>query len=141
MLWCWIIGSRLGRHDSGPIEDSGEITGTFTEQEATDMALILEAGALPASITYLEESTVGPSLGADSIRHGMQASLTSLIVVLIFMVIYYRSAGVNAVIALLLNLLILLAALAYFGGSADAARNRGRDFDHRHGRGFQRADF
>ncbi len=78
------------------------------------MALILEAGALPASITYLEERTVGPSLGADSIRHGVQASLTSLIVVLIFMVVYYRSAGINAVIALLLNLLILLAALAYF---------------------------
>ncbi len=78
------------------------------------MALILEAGALPASITYLAERTVGPSLGADSIRHGMHASLTSLIVVLIFMVVYYRSAGANAVIALLLNLLILLAALAYF---------------------------
>ncbi len=98
----------------GRIDDSGQITGTFTEEEATDMALILEAGALPASITYLEERTVGPSLGADSIRHGIQASLTSLIVVLIFMVIYYRSAGINAVIALLLNLLILLAALAYF---------------------------
>jgi preprotein translocase subunit SecD len=96
------------------IEDSGVIQGTFTEQEATDLALVLEAGALPASITYLEERTVGPSLGADSIRHGIQASLTSLIVVLIFMVIYYRSAGINAVIALLLNLLILLAALAYF---------------------------
>jgi preprotein translocase subunit SecD len=98
----------------GKIEDSGQITGTFTEQEATDLALVLEAGALPASITYLEERTVGPSLGADSIRHGIQASLTSLIVVLIFMVVYYRSAGINAVIALLLNLLILLAALAYF---------------------------
>jgi preprotein translocase subunit SecD len=99
---------------NGRFEDSFEIEGTFTEQEATDMSLILEAGALPASITYLEERTVGPSLGADSIRHGVQASLTSLIVVLIFMVVYYRSAGVNAVIALLLNLLILLAALAYF---------------------------
>jgi preprotein translocase subunit SecD len=99
---------------NGKIEDQGVIEGTFTEQEATDLALVLEAGALPASITYLEERTVGPSLGADSIRHGIQASLTSLIVVLIFMVVYYRSAGVNAVIALLLNLLILLAALAYF---------------------------
>ena len=99
---------------NGKIEDQGVIEGTFTEQEATDLALILEAGALPASITYLEERTVGPSLGADSIRHGVYASLTSLIVVMIFMVIYYRSAGVNAVIALILNLLILLAALAYF---------------------------
>ena len=99
---------------NGRIEDSGQITGSFTQDEASDLALILEAGALPASITYIEERTVGPSLGADSIRHGMYASLTSLIVVLIFMVVYYRSAGVNAVIALLLNLLILLAALAYF---------------------------
>jgi preprotein translocase subunit SecD len=99
---------------NGKIEDQGVIEGTFTEQEATDLALVLEAGALPASISYLEERTVGPSLGADSIRHGIQASLTSLIVVLIFMVVYYRSSGINAVIALLLNLLILLAALAYF---------------------------
>jgi len=99
---------------NGRIEDSGQITGSFTQDEASDLALILEAGALPASITYIEERTVGPSLGADSIHHGMYASLTSLIVVLIFMVFYYRSAGVNAVIALLLNLLILLAALAYF---------------------------
>jgi preprotein translocase subunit SecD len=98
----------------GRIDDQGEIEGSFTEQEANDLALVLRAGALPASIKYLEERTVGPSLGADSIRHGMQASLTSLVVVLIFMVVYYRSAGVNAVIALLLNLVILLAALAYF---------------------------
>jgi preprotein translocase subunit SecD len=98
----------------GRIEDSGELEGSYTEQQANDEALILRAGALPASIKYLEESTVGASLGADSIRHGYQASITSLIVVLIFMVVYYRSAGVNAVVALLLNLVILLAALAYF---------------------------
>jgi len=97
------------------IEDSGRITGRFGQQEANDLALVLRAGALPASIRYLEERTVGPSLGADSIRHGMQASVVSLLVVLIFMVVYYRLSGVNAVIALLLNLVILLAALAYFG--------------------------
>jgi len=97
------------------IEDSGRITGRFGQQEANDLALVLRAGALPASIKYLEERTVGPSLGADSIRHGVQASVVSLLVVLIFMVIYYRLSGVNAVIALLLNLVILLAALAYFG--------------------------
>jgi preprotein translocase subunit SecD len=96
------------------IEDQGMIEGTFTESEANDLALVLRAGALPASIHYEEERTVGPSLGADSIRHGWQASVTSLIVVLIFMVVYYRQAGINAVVALLLNLLILLAALAYF---------------------------
>jgi len=97
------------------IEDSGRITGRFGQQEAHDLALILRAGALPASIKYLEERTVGPSLGADSIRHGFQASVVSLLVVMMFMVFYYRISGVNAVVALILNLVILLAALAYFG--------------------------
>jgi preprotein translocase subunit SecD len=96
------------------MEDSARIEGSFSEQEANDLALVLRAGALPASIHYEEERTVGPSLGADSIRHGIQASITSLMVVLVFMVVYYRLSGVNAVVALLLNLIILLAALAYF---------------------------
>jgi preprotein translocase subunit SecD len=97
------------------IDDSGRITGQFGQQEAHDLALVLRAGALPASIKYLEERTVGPSLGADSIRHGFEASVVSLLVVMIFMVFYYRISGVNAVVALILNLIILLAALAYFG--------------------------
>ncbi len=97
------------------IEDSGRITGTFSQESAHDLALVLRAGALPASIKYLEERTVGPSLGADSIRHGVQASILSLLVVMIFMVIYYRLSGVNAVLALIFNLVILLAALAMFG--------------------------
>jgi preprotein translocase subunit SecD len=97
----------------GQITDSGTITGQFTLQGADDLALVLRSGALPASIKYLEERTVGPSLGADSIRQGVRASLVSLIAVMIFMLIYYRLSGVNAVLALFLNLLILLAALAY----------------------------
>jgi preprotein translocase subunit SecD len=97
------------------IEDSGRITGRFLQQDAHDLALVLRAGALPASIKYLEERTVGPSLGADSIRHGLQASIVSLLVVMIFMVFYYRVSGVNAVVALILNLIILMAFLAYFG--------------------------
>jgi len=97
------------------IDDSGVIEGTFGEQESNDLALVLRSGALPASIKYLEERTVGPSLGADSIRHGVQASIVSLLVVLIFMVVYYRLSGVNAVVALILNLIILLACLSYFG--------------------------
>ncbi|HJY87378.1 MAG TPA: protein translocase subunit SecD [Candidatus Acidoferrales bacterium] len=97
------------------IDDSGRITGQFGQQEAHDLALVLRAGALPASIKYLEERTVGPSLGADSIRHGFEASVVSLLVVMVFMVFYYRLSGVNAVVALILNLIILLAALAYFG--------------------------
>ena len=108
------------RVDSAPvinsrIDDSGVIEGRFGQQEAHDLALELRSGALPASIKYLEERTVGPSLGADSIRHGLQASLVSLVVVMLFMVVYYRVSGVNAVVALVLNLVILLAALAYFG--------------------------
>ncbi len=100
---------------NGRIEDTGVIEGQFGEQEANDLGLVLRSGALPASIKYLEERTVGPSLGADSIRHGVQASIVSLVVVMIFMVVYYRLSGVNAVVALILNLIILLAALAYFG--------------------------
>ena len=97
------------------ITDSGVIEGNFTQESAHDLALVLRAGALPASIKYLEERTVGPSLGADSIRHGVQASVLSLVVVMIFMLVYYRISGANAVLALILNLVILLAALAAFG--------------------------
>jgi preprotein translocase subunit SecD len=99
----------------GRIDDSGEISGSFTQDSAQDLALVLRSGALPASIKYLEERTVGPSLGADSIRHGVQASVLSLLVVMIFMLVYYRLSGANAVVALILNLIILLAALAMFG--------------------------
>src|SRR5579862_6201747 len=95
----------------GRIDDTGVIEGNFSQ----DSALDLRAGALPASIKYLEERTVGPSLGADSIRHGVQASVLSLIVVMLFMLVYYRLSGANAVVALILNLVILLAALAAFG--------------------------
>jgi preprotein translocase subunit SecD len=97
------------------IDDSGVIEGNFSEDSAHDLALVLRAGALPASIKYLEERTVGPSLGADSIRHGVQASILSLVVVMIFMLVYYRLSGANAVLALVLNLVILMAALAAFG--------------------------
>jgi preprotein translocase subunit SecD len=97
------------------IEDQGEITGNFSEDSAKDLALVLKAGALPASIKYLEERTVGPSLGADSIREGVRASIGSIIVVMIFLLIYYRLSGVNAVVALTLNLVILIAFMAYAG--------------------------
>ena len=100
---------------NGRIDDSGMIEGSFSQQSAHDLALVLRAGALPASIKYLEERTVGPSLGADSIRHGVQASVLSLLVVMIFMLIYYRMSGGNAVLALILNLIILLAVMALFG--------------------------
>ena len=97
------------------IEDSGVIEGQFSQDSAQDLALVLRAGALPASIKYLEERTVGPSLGADSIRQGVRASIGSMIVVMIFLVFYYRLSGVNAVVALVLNLVILVAFMAYAG--------------------------
>jgi preprotein translocase subunit SecD len=97
------------------IDDQGFIEGNFSQDSAHDLALVLRAGALPASIKYLEERTVGPSLGADSIRHGVQASILSLLVVMMFMLFYYRLSGGNAVLALVLNLVILLAVLAAFG--------------------------
>jgi preprotein translocase subunit SecD len=100
---------------NGRIDDSGIIEGNFSQESAHDLALVLRAGALPASIKYLEERTVGPSLGADSIRHGVQASVLSLLVVMAFMLFYYRISGGNAVLALILNLVILLAVLALAG--------------------------
>src|SRR5262249_1587890 len=100
---------------NGRIEDQGLIEGSFSQSSAHDLALVLRAGALPASVKYLEERTVGASLGADSIRHGVQASVLSLLVVMIFMAFYYRLSGWNAILALILNLLSLLTALAMFG--------------------------
>ncbi|MEJ7624735.1 MAG: protein translocase subunit SecD [Pyrinomonadaceae bacterium] len=93
------------------IFDSGQISGRFTKSSADDLALTLKSGALPAKIEFQEERTVGPSLGADSIRAGVQAALGGLVFIIIFMLFYYRGAGVNAVIALLLNMLLTLAAL------------------------------
>ena len=97
------------------IKDQGEIEGGFTEESAKDLALTLRSGALPAGIKYLEERTVGPSLGADSIREGVRAAIVGMVAVLAFMLIYYRWAGVNADIALILNLIILLGFMGYFG--------------------------
>ncbi len=98
----------------GQITDSGEISGRFTEQSAKDLALTLRSGALPAKIEYLEERTVGPSLGADSIRSGVTASVAGLAFVMLFMLFYYRGSGVNAVLALLLNMIFTVAALVVF---------------------------
>jgi preprotein translocase subunit SecD len=100
---------------NGKITDSGMIEGTFGKEEATNLALVLRAGSLPASIRYLEERTVGPSLGADSIRKGFTASVVSLFIVMAFMLLYYRMAGINANLGLMLNLVILLSVMAYFG--------------------------
>jgi preprotein translocase subunit SecD len=93
------------------------ITGQFTVEEARDLAIVLRAGALPAPVTVLEERTVGPSLGADSIRQGLIAIAASAAIVFVFMVFYYRLSGLIADVALGLNLLILFACMAAFGAT------------------------
>ena len=96
------------------IRDQGSISGgRMTEQQAKDLSMVLRSGALPASIKYLQEETVGPSLGADSIRSGVRAAVIGMIAVLIFMLIYYRGAGINADVALIMNLIILLGFLGW----------------------------
>jgi preprotein translocase subunit SecD len=97
------------------ISDSGRITGAFGQQEASDLALVLRAGSLPAGIVYLEERSVGPSLGADSIQQGLRAGLVGLVAVTLVMLLYYRKSGINATVALVLNAIILIGCLAYFG--------------------------
>jgi preprotein translocase subunit SecD len=99
------------------IPGDGRIEGNFTIEQAEDLALKLRAGALPATITYLEERTVGPSLGHDSVVRGVRAAVAGLIVVMIFMLVYYRLSGLNANVALILNLIILLGVMAYFGAT------------------------
>jgi preprotein translocase subunit SecD len=96
------------------ISDSGIIQGRFTIKEAEDLVVILKAGALPAGIKYLEERTVGPALGSDSVRQGLMAGLVAILSVMIFMVIYYRISGLNAIAALVLNVILLFGALGYF---------------------------
>src|SRR5947209_2639739 len=100
-----------------PIHDQGIIKGRFTEQEVKDQAMILRSGALPAGIKYLEERTVGPSLGSDSIRAGVRASIIGMSAVLIFMLVYYRAAGINADLALILNFVILMGFLGFVGAT------------------------
>jgi len=95
------------------ITDEGRITGTFTAQEVNDIVLLLKSGALPARLTYLEERTVGPTLGRDSIRAGLVASLVGLGLVALFMLVYYKAAGINAIVSVVLNLVILLGFMAY----------------------------
>jgi preprotein translocase subunit SecD len=99
------------------IDNSGRIEGNFTQQQAEDLGLVLRSGALPAGVQYLEERTVGPSLGAESIRQGLIAMLAGLVFVGGFMLFYYRMSGLNAVIGLILNLVILLAGLAVFNAT------------------------
>jgi preprotein translocase subunit SecD len=119
------VGQRLaivldGKVLSAPtiqnqINDQGRITGAPSQQDAMDLALNLKAGSLPASVRYEQENTVGPSLGADSIRQGFIAGIAGVLAVIVAMLIYYKKSGINATLALILNALILIACLSYFG--------------------------
>jgi preprotein translocase subunit SecD len=119
------IGNRLaivldGKVLSAPridaeIHDQGVITGAGAQQEASDLALNLKAGSLPAGIVFEQENTVGPSLGADSIREGFMAGIAGVLAVIVAMLIYYKKSGINATLALILNAIILIACLSYFG--------------------------
>jgi len=121
------VGRRLaivldGRVESAPtiqsqITDNGRITGRYTAQEADELAKVLRAGALPATLKYLQELTVGASLGKDSIRSGVMASAAAMAFITIFMLAYYKLSGLNAVVALAANLVILLGAMAYLGAT------------------------
>jgi preprotein translocase subunit SecD len=97
------------------IDDSGRITNLGSEQEATDLSRYLRSGSLPASVKYMQERSIGPSLGSDSIHQGIIAGLAGLFAVIVAMLVYYKRSGVNAVLALLLNTVVLLAAISYFG--------------------------
>jgi len=119
------VGKRLGIVLDGNVHSApvireripsgrAQISGGFTTQEATDLAIVLRAGALPAPVRVLEERTVGPSLGADSIKKGLLSTLTAALAVVVFMLIYYRLSGLIADAALVLNLVILMAAMAGF---------------------------
>jgi preprotein translocase subunit SecD len=126
-----VTGENVGRQlaiildnrvQSAPrIEDritgEGRIFGNFTTQEVADLSLVLRSGALPASMSYLEQHVIGPTLGQDSIRSGVIASLAGLLLVIAFMLVYYKLSGVNAVIAMTMNLVILLGLMAYIGAA------------------------
>ena len=102
----------------GQIRDTGTISGgSMSGQQAKDLSMLLRTGSLPASIKYLQESTIGPSLGADSIRQGVVASIVGMLAVMVFMLVYYRGAGINADLALFLNLVILLGFMGYSGST------------------------
>jgi preprotein translocase subunit SecD len=114
-----VMGGRVKEvaNIESAIHDSGEIRGAFSPDEVTILSKMLKSGALPASLNYLEDRTVGASLGADSIRQGVRAAIVGVLVVMAFMLIYYRGSGINADLALFLNLVILLGFMGFSGAT------------------------
>jgi preprotein translocase subunit SecD len=114
-----VLGNKIREVASinSAIRDRGEITGTFTKDEVDNLSLMLRTGTLPADIDTLETRTVGPSLGESSIHQGVVAAIVGMLAVMVFMLFYYRGAGINADLALILNLVILLGFLGIVGGT------------------------
>ncbi len=127
--WARITGANIGNRIGVVLDNtvyvaprvsdkiyggSSEISGRFSQDEARDVAIVLRAGALPASVDIIEDRTIGPSLGADSIRKSRMALIIGFFSVIVFMIIYYSLAGVIATFALFLNMLFVLAYLAFF---------------------------
>jgi preprotein translocase subunit SecD len=114
-----VLGGKIKEVASinSAIRDRGEIEGSFNEDEVKSLSMTLRTGALPASLTPIETRTVGASLGEASIHQGIVAAVVGMLAVMIFMLVYYRGAGINADLALVLNLLILLGFMGYFGGT------------------------
>lgn len=110
-----VMGGRVREvaNIKSAIRDSGEIEGSFSPEEVEILSKMLRTGALPASLNYLEDRTVGASLGADSVREGITAAIVGVLLVMVFMLVYYRGSGVNANLALFLNLVILLGFLGF----------------------------
>jgi len=114
-----VMGGRVKEvaNIQSAIRDSGEIVGSFSEDEVTTLSKLLRTGALPASLNRIETRTVGASLGADSIRDGVRAAFVGVLVVMAFMLFYYRGSGINADLALFLNLVILLGFMGFSGAT------------------------
>ncbi|MBE9531590.1 MAG: protein translocase subunit SecD, partial [Proteobacteria bacterium] len=94
-----------------------QITGSFSHTEAVDLAIALRAGALPAPVDIIQNVTVGPTLGQDSIEAGMKAAMLGIILVVFFMIFYYKLSGIIAIVAMILNLVMLMGAMSYFGAT------------------------
>jgi preprotein translocase subunit SecD len=114
-----VMGGRVREvaNIKSAIRDSGVIEGTFSTEEVETLSKMLRTGALPASLNYLEDRVVGASLGADSIHEGITAAIVGILVVMAFMLVYYRGSGINADVALILNLIILLGVLGFWKGA------------------------
>jgi preprotein translocase subunit SecD len=114
-----VMGGRVKEvaNIESAIRDSGEIRGSFSPDEVEILSKMLRTGALPASLNYLEDRTVGASLGADSIRDGVTAAVVGVLVVMVFMLVYYKGSGINADLALFLNLVILLGFMGFSGAT------------------------